>query len=85
MTRTRVSRLRPSHKSPTRGHRMAVTLKVDPRPARSKSSRRLAPTIPTSRARSKTNRPFELLIATILSAQCTDERVNMVTPELFRR
>ena len=29
--------------------------------------------------------PFELLIATILSAQCTDERVNMVTPELFRR
>ncbi len=28
--------------------------------------------------------PFELLIATILSAQCTDERVNMVTPVLFR-
>lgn len=27
--------------------------------------------------------PFELLIATILSAQCTDERVNMVTPSLF--
>jgi endonuclease-3 len=29
--------------------------------------------------------PFELLIATILAAQCTDKRVNMVTPELFRR
>jgi endonuclease III len=29
--------------------------------------------------------PFELLVATILSAQCTDVRVNMVTPELFRR
>jgi endonuclease III len=28
---------------------------------------------------------FELTVATILSAQCTDERVNMVTPELFRR
>lgn len=28
---------------------------------------------------------FELLIATILSAQCTDVRVNIVTPELFRR
>lgn len=28
---------------------------------------------------------FELVIATILSAQCTDERVNRVTPELFRR
>jgi endonuclease III len=29
--------------------------------------------------------PFELLIATILSAQCTDERVNMVTADLFRK
>ncbi len=29
--------------------------------------------------------PFELLIATILSAQCTDVRVNMVTPALFAR
>ncbi len=29
--------------------------------------------------------PLQLLIATILSAQCTDERVNMVTPELFAR
>lgn len=28
---------------------------------------------------------FELLVATILSAQCTDARVNVVTPELFRR
>ena len=27
---------------------------------------------------------FQLLIATILSAQCTDQRVNMVTPELSR-
>lgn len=29
--------------------------------------------------------PFQLLIATILSAQCTDERVNMVTPGLFEK
>jgi endonuclease-3 len=29
--------------------------------------------------------PFQLLVATILSAQCTDERVNMVTPALFKR
>lgn len=28
---------------------------------------------------------FELLIATILSAQCTDQRVNMVTPDLFKK
>ncbi len=29
--------------------------------------------------------PYQLLVATILSAQCTDARVNMVTPELFGR
>lgn len=29
--------------------------------------------------------PYELLVATILSAQCTDERVNQVTPALFKR
>jgi endonuclease III len=29
--------------------------------------------------------PLELLIATILSAQCTDKRVNMVTPALFKK
>ncbi len=29
--------------------------------------------------------PFQLLVATILSAQCTDARVNMVTPALFRK
>ena len=29
--------------------------------------------------------PWELLVATMLSAQCTDERVNKVTPALFER
>ena len=29
--------------------------------------------------------PFQLLVATVLSAQCTDQRVNMVTPELFSK
>jgi endonuclease-3 len=29
--------------------------------------------------------PYQLLVATILSAQCTDKRVNMVTPDLFRK
>lgn len=28
--------------------------------------------------------PFQLLVAVVLSAQCTDKRVNMITPELFR-
>ncbi len=31
------------------------------------------------------NNPFELLVAVILSAQCTDKRVNMVTPVLLQR
>jgi endonuclease-3 len=29
--------------------------------------------------------PFELLVSTVLSAQCTDERVNKITPALFRK
>lgn len=33
----------------------------------------------------KHHNPFQLLIATILSAQCTDERVNQVTPALFAK
>lgn len=40
---------------------------------------------PNSRTALSWNTPFELLVATILSAQCTDERVNMVTPALFAR
>jgi endonuclease-3 len=31
------------------------------------------------------NNPFELLVAVILSAQCTDKRVNLITPALFRQ
>ena len=31
------------------------------------------------------NNPYELLVAVILSAQCTDKRVNMVTPALFKK
>ena len=39
---------------------------------------------PEARTELNFETPFQLLIATILSAQCTDKRVNMVTPELFR-
>lgn len=31
------------------------------------------------------NNPFELLVAVVLSAQCTDKRVNMITPGLFKK
>lgn len=40
---------------------------------------------PEARTALQHSNPLQLLIATILSAQCTDERVNMVTPELFKR
>ncbi len=47
--------------------------------------RRLGSAYPDARCSLDHTTPFELLVATILSAQCTDERVNMVTPALFRR
>jgi len=47
--------------------------------------RRLAIDYPEAECALDHESPFQLLAATILSAQCTDERVNMVTPELFRR
>ncbi len=40
-------------------------------------------TFPDARCELEFHTPFELLIATILSAQCTDERVNIVTASLF--
>ncbi len=39
---------------------------------------------PNAKAELNYNNPFELLIATILSAQCTDIRVNKTTPDLFK-
>jgi endonuclease III len=47
--------------------------------------RRLKADYPGATCALENETPFQLLVATILSAQCTDERVNMVTPELFRR
>jgi len=41
--------------------------------------------VPEARCALDHRNAFELLVATILSAQCTDKRVNLVTPELFRR
>lgn len=40
---------------------------------------------PTAHCELDFKNPLQLLIATILSAQCTDKRVNMVTPALFKR
>src|SRR3954469_17986173 len=45
---------------------------------------RLQRAYPTAHCELEYTNPLELLIATILSAQCTDKRVNIVTKELFR-
>jgi endonuclease-3 len=45
----------------------------------------LSKEIPDSRIALKFSNPFELLIATILSAQCTDVKVNQVTADLFKK
>lgn len=42
-------------------------------------------TMPIAETELNYTTPFELLVAVILSAQCTDKRVNMVTPDLFAR
>jgi endonuclease-3 len=47
--------------------------------------KRLKKTYPDAHCALNHTSPFELLIATILSAQCTDVRVNIVTADLFRK
>jgi endonuclease-3 len=47
--------------------------------------RRLGRAYPDARCSLDHSNPLELLVATILSAQCTDVRVNLVTPRLFRK
>ncbi len=41
--------------------------------------------VPVYKCELNYNKDYELLIATVLSAQCTDKRVNMVTEELFKK
>ena len=69
------------------------------KPSKAKKPRRVKPTVeyaatiydrliahyPDAHCALDFKSPFQLLIATILSAQCTDKRVNMVTPALFKR
>jgi endonuclease III len=47
--------------------------------------RRLRHRYPRVRTALEFRNPFEILVATILAAQCTDERVNTITPGLFRK
>lgn len=46
---------------------------------------RLAARYPAPRSQLEAGTPWEILVSTVLAAQCTDARVNLVTPELFGR
>lgn len=48
-------------------------------------ARKLQSSMPEAGVELAHRSPWELLVATILSAQCTDQRVNLVTPVLFKR
>ena len=67
----------------------ATKAKRKPRPdAKARASviyDRLIAAYPNAHCALDFSTPFQLIIATILSAQCTDKRVNMVTPALFKR
>ena len=69
--------------------RKTASSSVKSLPAAKKRVRRmlaiLVQTIPDAHVALDSSNPLELLIATILSAQCTDDRVNQVTPKLFLR
>ena len=67
------------HETPTGETRTALV-----RRAR-RMHRILADTYPDAHCELDFTTPLELLVATILSAQCTDRRVNLVTPALFAR
>lgn len=72
----KVARKKPGFGRETKAGRQARTVEV---------VRRLKQEYPDAKCSLDHEDPYQLLVATILSAQCTDERVNQVTPALFRR
>ena len=81
---------KPAKKGAKKAPRKRPTAKlregVEEKNARTKEIlKRLKATYPDAHCALNHRNPYELLVATILSAQCTDVRVNMVTPALFER
>jgi endonuclease-3 len=73
---------------PSRRRKTASKPRAKPRPTRQRAAKILdilESAHPEAKCALTHRNPFELTVATILSAQCTDERVNQVTPALFRR
>lgn len=77
-------RERASHGQASKGRPKApASARRPPRERAPEIFRRLAAAYPNAKCALEFETPFQLLVATILSAQCTDKRVNMVTPKLF--
>jgi endonuclease III len=64
---------------------MPVTAAEEPKRRAAKVAKLLAAEYPDATCALQFSNPLQLLIATILSAQCTDVRVNLVTPALFKK
>jgi endonuclease-3 len=86
--RTTSARTTPARTTPARTSRGSAS----PAPSRTavirrarRINRELAELYPDAHCELDFSSPLELLVATILSAQCTDKRVNLVTPVLFAR
>lgn len=75
---------RPGARSGAKSAKKVAGLELEPARIR-ELLRRLEKAYPNAECALHHRNPWELLVATILSAQCTDVRVNMVTPELFRK
>ena len=72
-------------KKKTRSRNDSDELIQERRKRASKVVRKLKQIFPVAECALHHESAFQLLVATILSAQCTDERVNMATPELFEK
>ena len=76
----------PAKKKRSKTPGKAATRRLPPAAARiGELLARLKQAYPDAHCALEHTSPYELLVATILSAQCTDARVNMVTPALFAR
>jgi endonuclease III len=68
---------------------MKITINPDDKEAQTKRMKSiikiLSKEYPVAKIQLEFNNPFELLVATVLSAQCTDNRVNIVTAQLFKK
>ena len=81
----RVARSKSAPKRPAPARRPARETFEEKRRRAAAVLRRLARAYPDARCSLDFSSPLELLVATVLSAQCTDVRVNLVTPALFRK